>query len=160
MSKVSHEQALAEMESTLELARAHADLLLPLARQTADELEAYIAAFKETKRQQEALLAERIAKTAELTSLIAEGNLAARKIRTYVVLALGTKNPQLSQFGIGIRGRRRRKTRKPSKAAKAPLAIDMKPSGSIAKPLEELPTGLEATSEPFRTAAEPSEATS
>jgi hypothetical protein len=60
-------------------------------------------------------------------------------LRAFVVLALGTKHARLSQFGIGIRGRRRRKARRSSPAAGAPLATGAKPAKSAAEPSNPTP---------------------
>jgi hypothetical protein len=147
MPKVSFVQALTEMESVLSVTRANAGQLPPLAQQVADELEGYIAEFKAAKAQQEDLLARRIAATAELAAIIAQGNLAARKLRGYVVLALGTKHPLLSLFGIGIRGRRRRRSRSRSALAARASAARRKPIEPAAEPFAGTPAALQAGTE-------------
>jgi len=143
MPKVSHEQALAEMEGVLGAVRANAGRLLPLATQVADNLEARIAEIKAMRIEQEDLLAMRILKTGELMSLIAQGNRAARDLRAFVVLALGTRHPLLKQFGIGIRGRRSRGARK--SPARDVLSIAA-PEGRVAAGIGEPPERMGETS--------------
>lgn len=144
MPKVSFAQAITEMERVLTITRSNAGSLPPLALEVADELEARIAEAKERKVQQRDLLAKQMATTETLTSVMAQGSKAARRLRSYVVLALGTKHPQLPQFGISVRGRRRRKARKAAPPASGPLA--------------DIPVELAAATEPLETAAEPSDA--
>ena len=141
MPKVSYEQALAEMEGALAIVRANAGRLLPLAIQVADELEARIAEVKAMKIEQEDLLAKRTLKTEELMSVIAQGNLAARHLRGFVVLALGSRHPLLKQFGIGIRGRRRRKARKASAPVARLSAVSLEPVEPALQPFDETPEG-------------------
>ncbi len=147
MPKVSFVQDLTEMESVLGGTRSNAGRLPPLAQQVADELEGHIAELKATKAQQEGLAAQRMVATAELASVIAQGNLVARKLRAYVVLALGTKHPLLSQFGIGIRGRRRRRARTRSALAARAFAARRKPSEPAAEPFAETPVAFQAGTE-------------
>ncbi len=147
MPKVSHEQALAELEDVLGMVRAHADLLPPLALQVADKLEAIIAEFKAARIEQQDLLAKRILKTEEIMALIAQGNQAARDLRAFVVLALGTRHPLLKQFGIGIRGRRRRKARKASAPTARPSAARPEPVEPALEPFAGASDGLQAAAE-------------
>jgi hypothetical protein len=147
MPKVSFVQDLTEMESVLGVTRSNAGQLPPLAQQVAGELEGYIAELKAIKAKQEGLVAQRMVATAELASIIAQGNLVARKLRAYVVLALGTKHPLLSQFGIGIRGRRRRRARTRSALAARAFAARRKPVEPAAEPFAETPAALQAGTE-------------
>ena len=63
MPKVSHEQALAEMEGVLGAVRANAGRLPLLALQVAGQLEAIIAKLKAVRIEQQDMLAKRILKT-------------------------------------------------------------------------------------------------
>jgi hypothetical protein len=122
MPKLSFAQQIDRLEGELARARSNAQVLPPLALAVANELEGHIAALKEIKLEQQAYLAASMARTEELMSLIRRGELAARELRAYVVLALGTKDPRLSQFGIQIRRRRRRKVRRAPATVSTPAA--------------------------------------
>lgn len=116
MPRLSFAQEIDEMERLLATVRSRAQELPPLAHAVAGEIAARLAEVKELKRRREELLAAQMEATGELTSLLGHGTRAARELRAYVVLALGVKDARLSQFGIGIRGRRRRQAAKPSAA--------------------------------------------
>jgi hypothetical protein len=122
MPKLSFTQQVARLEGELARARSNAQVLPPLALAVADELEGHIAALKEIKLEQQAYHAASMAKTEELMSLISRGELVARQLRAYIVLALGTKDRRLSQFGIQIRRRRRRKVRRAPATVATPAA--------------------------------------
>jgi len=122
MPKLSFAQEIARLEGEMARVRSNAQVLPPLALAVADELEGHIAALKEIKLEQQAYRAASMAKTEELMSLIRRGELAARELRAYVVLALGTKDRRLSQFGIQIRRRRRRKARRAPATASKPAS--------------------------------------
>jgi hypothetical protein len=112
MSKVSYDEALDEMELMLRAVRAYPERLQPLAYQVADELEAKIRAIGEERLRQKELLSHQMAATQELLTLVEQGKKAARDLRGFVVMALGTTNPLLTQFGIAVRGRRRHRAPK------------------------------------------------
>ena len=122
MPKLSFAQQVARLEGELARTRSNAQVLPPLALAVADELEGHIAALKEIKLEQQAYRAASLAKTEELMSLISRGELAARELRAYIVLALGTKDARLSQFGIQVRRRRRRKVRRAPATVSTPAA--------------------------------------
>jgi hypothetical protein len=122
MPKLSFAQEIARLEGELARTRSNVHALPPLALAVADELAGHIAALKEIKLEQQAYRAASMAKTEDLMSLIRRGELAARELRAYVVLVLGTKDARLSQFGIQPRRRRRRKVRRAPATVSTPAA--------------------------------------
>ncbi len=116
MPKLSFAQEMYEMERVVGAARSNAGLLPDFSQDVADQLEALIAEAKAVKAQQQALLAAQMVKTEELAPLIRRGKWAARRLRAYVMLELGTRHAQLTQFGIRLRRRPRRKARVASEA--------------------------------------------
>ena len=114
MPKLSYAQEIADLEGLVAAARSVADRLPPLALTVAGQIETQIATLKELKKRQRAYVAEQKVTTEALHAVIARGTVAARDIRAYVVLVYGTKHGRLTQFGIQVRRRPRRK------AAEAP----------------------------------------
>jgi hypothetical protein len=82
---------------------------LPAVEALRKDLEARLAELKALKVEQENLVGARKAMTQRLGVLVDEGRETARKIRGFVVGQLGSRNKQLSQFGIPTIGNRVRK---------------------------------------------------
>jgi hypothetical protein len=83
---------------------------LPAVEALRKDLEAHVAELKELKIEQEDLNGRRKAMTQRLGVVVESGRELARKIRGFVVGQLGSKNEQLSQFGIPPIRSRVRKT--------------------------------------------------
>jgi len=81
---------------------------LPAVEALRKDLEAHLAKLKELKVEQEDLSGRRKAMTQQLGVVVEEGRELARKIRGFVVGQLGSRNKQLSQFGIPSIGRVRK----------------------------------------------------
>jgi hypothetical protein len=111
MPKLSFAQEMYEMEHVVAAARSNVGLLPDpdLALTLADKLAAITAEIKELKTRQQSLLAAQKVKTEEMAVLVHRGTWVARRLRAYIVLVLGTKHAQLTQFGIRLRRRPRRK---------------------------------------------------
>jgi hypothetical protein len=122
MPKLSFAQEMYEMERVVAAARSNVGILPDpdLALTLADQLAAIIAEAKELKGRQQALLAAQMVKTEEMAVLIQRGTWVVRRLRAYILLVLGTKHAQLTQFGIRLRRRPRRKAAKPSAKATEP----------------------------------------
>lgn len=111
---------------------------LPAVEALRKDLEAHLAELKELKVEQENFFGRRKAMTQRLGVVVEDGRELARKIRGFVLGQLGSKNEQLSQFGIPpIRGRVRKAAIKPptpppvegtSQAPKTPQAPDVRES--------------------------------
>lgn len=87
---------------------------LPVVEPLRKDLEANLAELKELKIEQENLIGRRRAMTQHLGVVVENGRELARKIRSFVVGQLGSKNEQLFQFGIPpIRSRARKTATKP-----------------------------------------------
>lgn len=91
---------------------------LPVVEPLRKDLEAHLAELKELKIEQEDLIGRRKAMTQRLGVVLEDGRELARKIRGFVLGQLGTKNEQLSQFGVPPIRRR---------AVKAPAITPPKP---------------------------------
>jgi hypothetical protein len=109
MPKLSYAQEIADLEGLVAAARSVADRLPPLALTVADQIEAQVATLKALKKKQRAYMAEQKVTTEALHAVIDRGTVTAREIRTYVVLVYGKKHGRLTQFGIQVRRRPRRK---------------------------------------------------
>ena len=114
MPKLSYAQEIADLEGLVAAARSVADRLPPLALTVAGQIEAQVATLKALKKKQRAYVAEQKVTTEALHAVMDRGTVTAREIRAYVVLVYGTKHGRLTQFGIQVRRRPRRK------AAEAP----------------------------------------
>jgi hypothetical protein len=121
MPKLSYAQEVAALEETLAAVRASADVLPPLALTVADELAEQIAEIKALKGRQRFYAAEGKVVTQALNAEIAGGMVQARYIRACAVLLYGPKNARLTQFGIRLRRRPRRKAGIPPEVAANPL---------------------------------------
>lgn len=82
---------------------------LPAVEALRKDLEARLAELKELKVEQENLAGNRKAMTQRLGVVVEDGRELARKIRGFVVGQLGSRNKQLSQFGVPPIGNRGRK---------------------------------------------------
>ena len=78
------------------------------------ELDGLLVQAKDLKIQQETLEAGRSAVTQKLKKVIEDGREAARKIRAFAVVQLGSDNMHLAQFGVTPRQRRPRKSKSPA----------------------------------------------
>jgi hypothetical protein len=115
MPKLSFAQEMYEMERVVAAARSNVCILPDpdLALTLADQLAAIIAEAKELKSRQQTLLAAQMVKTEEMAVLIQRGTWVVRRLRAYILLVLGTRHAQLTQFGIRLRRRPRRKAAEP-----------------------------------------------
>jgi hypothetical protein len=120
MPKQSYAQEVADLEAVLAAVRASAEILPPLALSVAEELAEQIAEIKRLKERQRFYAAEGRVATQALASVIPRGMADARYIRACAVLLYGPKNARLTQFGIRLRRRPRRRTRDPLEAAANP----------------------------------------
>jgi|SRR3954468_76804 len=77
------------------------------------DLEALLAQARELKIQQESHEGSRLVTTQQLKEVIEDGREAARKLRAFAVVHLGTANKALAQFGVSPRQRRGKKTTSP-----------------------------------------------
>jgi hypothetical protein len=75
------------------------------------DLEALLAQARELKVQQESHEGSRLVTTQQLKKAIEDGREAARKLRAFAVVHLGSANMALSQFGVTPRQRRAKKTK-------------------------------------------------
>jgi hypothetical protein len=73
------------------------------------DLEALLAQARDLKVQQESHTGSRLVATQQLDKVIDAGREAARKLRAFAVVHLGTANKALSQFGVTPRQRRGKK---------------------------------------------------
>ena len=78
--------------------------LLPGVDPLKAELEALQAQAKELKIQQETLEGQRLGVSQRLDKTIEDGREAARKIKAFAVIRLGSANKSLAQFGVKARG--------------------------------------------------------
>jgi hypothetical protein len=92
--------------------------LLPQVDLRKAALESILAKAREMKAQQEDLDAKKQATTQALQQLVEEGQETARKLRAFVVSALGSRTELLKQFGLPPR------RRKSSKQAEQLPAVD------------------------------------
>lgn len=136
MPKLSFAQEMYEMEHVVAAARSNAGILPDpdLALTLADRLAAITAEIKELKTRQQALLAAQKVKTEEMAVLVHRGTWVVRRLRAYIVLVLGTKHAQLTQFGIRLRRRPRRKARPLTAADAGRLAEVAEPLTAVAEP--------------------------
>jgi hypothetical protein len=77
------------------------------------DLEALLAQARDIKVQQESHEGSRLVTTQQLKKVIEDGREAARKLRAFAVVHLGTANKALSQFGVTPRQRRGKKSTNP-----------------------------------------------
>src|SRR5436305_13425083 len=77
------------------------------------DLEALLAQARDLKVQQEGHEGSRLVATQQLKKVIEDGREAARKLRAFAVVHLGTASKALSQFGVTPRQRRGKKTTSP-----------------------------------------------
>src|SRR5436305_7764671 len=70
------------------------------------DLEALLAQARDLKVQQESHEGSRLVTTQQLKKVIEDGREAARKLRAFAVVHLGTASMALSQFGVTPRQRR------------------------------------------------------
>ena len=113
MPKLSYAEEVAVLEETLAALQARADVVPQLALEVGEELAAQIAEIKALRERQRFYAAEGMAATETMQAVIARGMVAARDIRGCAVLLYGPKNARLTQFGIRIRRRPRRKAATP-----------------------------------------------
>jgi hypothetical protein len=73
------------------------------------DLEALLAQARDLKVQQESHAGSRLVATQQLDKAIEAGREAARKLRAFAVVHLGTANKALAQFGVTPRQRRGKK---------------------------------------------------
>ncbi|HEY3571924.1 MAG TPA: hypothetical protein VGP73_28600 [Thermoanaerobaculia bacterium] len=74
------------------------------------DLDALLAQARDLKIQQESLEGQRMGVTQKLTKVIEDGREAARKLRAFAVVHLGTASKALAQFGVTPRQRRGKKS--------------------------------------------------
>ncbi|MFL6259972.1 MAG: hypothetical protein ACJ76Y_09695 [Thermoanaerobaculia bacterium] len=123
MPKLSYAQEVAALEETLAALWSRAEAVPPLALAVGEELAAQIAEIKRLKERQRFYAAEGMIATEAMQAATARGMVAARDIRACAVLLYGPKGPRLTQLGIRIRRRPRRKASAPAQVvAEAPGA--------------------------------------
>lgn len=90
--------------------------LLPAVDSLKSALESVLARTRDMKVQQEELGAKKQATTQTLQQMVDEGQETARKLRAFVVSAIGSRTELLKQFGVPTR---KRKSTKPAEALPA-----------------------------------------
>jgi len=97
------------------------------------ELESLLTQVKDLKIQQETLEGQRLAVTQTLMKLIDDGREAARKVRAFAVVKLGSDNKLLSQFGVVPRQRRGSPRKAKSPGTPPPTVSTAEPRGGERK---------------------------
>src|SRR5215210_2441944 len=85
--------------------------LLPGVESLRAVLEAFLAQVKQAKAEQENLKGHRQAMTQRLLQIILDGEEAARQLRAFVRIRLGSRSEHLVQFGVPPIRKRPRKTK-------------------------------------------------
>ena len=89
--------------------------LLPGVDSLKTDLDALLTQARDLKIQQETMEGQRQGVTQRLKKVLEDGREAARKVRAFAVVKLGTDNKALSQFGVAVRVRRgSRKSKSPA----------------------------------------------
>jgi len=91
------------------------------------ELELRLAEAKDLKIQQENFAGNKLATTQRLGATIELGREAARKLRAFVLIHLGTDSRHLTQFGVSPRQKNSRKGKRSAAAATTATPEDTKP---------------------------------
>lgn len=106
--RTAHADIFRDWDSVLGACTQNASLVPGVEALKAD-LEGLLAQFKDLKIQQETLEGQRRAVTQKMDKTIEDGREAARKVRAFAVVHLGSDNKALSQFGVTPRGFRKKK---------------------------------------------------
>lgn len=99
------------------------------------DLETLLAEARSLKIQQENFAGNKLATTQRLRAAIEMGREAARKLRSYVLIHLGSDSRHLTQFGVTPRQKNPRKAKQPA----APVATAATAATTDSKPPS--PTG-------------------
>ena len=112
--------------------------LLPGVDDLMKSLETVLAAARDLKVQQENFGGNRSATTQRLSQSIADGKEAARKLRAFVLIHLGSDSKQLTQFGVPPRHGRSRKV-KPVVPTPPPTPAPEEKATAAPKPADPAP---------------------
>jgi hypothetical protein len=111
MGKITaHAKVFRDWESLVESCIKNGELL-PGVESLKAVLEALLAQAKEAKAEQENLEGNRQAMTQRLQKIILDGEEAARQLRAFVRIRLGSRSEHLVQFGIPPIRKRSRKAK-------------------------------------------------
>jgi hypothetical protein len=88
------------------------------------DLELRLAEARDLKIQQENFAGNKLATTQRLGATIELGREAARKLRAYVLIHLGSDSRHLTQFGVSPRQKNPRKAKRPAAAAPTTATLE------------------------------------
>jgi len=91
------------------------------------DLEMLLAEARDLKIQQENFAGNKLATTQRLRKTIDTGREAARKLRAFVMIRLGSDSKHLTQFGVSPRQKTSRRAKQPAAAATTATPESPKP---------------------------------